>query len=161
MINTRLKLSFKEIHLSKLLDMAREPGKVAELFTARRKQQVEEKGYDAAHDDQHIHGELSNAAACLAATRPVMFQLPRVPNMLKQYEDPWPFEDWDGRGDKDVTAYHGPEAAEAMKSRINELVDAGTFITAEIERLMRAMRTCMEVAKATCTVQQDKETSDA
>ena len=151
------------MHLSKLLDMVREPGKVAELFTARRKHQVEHLGYGADHDDQHVHGELSNAAACLAAIHPVMFQLPREANMLARYVDPWPFEDWDGRGDKNVTEYLGPEVAEAMKVRINELVDAGTFITAEIERLMRGMIAMAELARdaeESCTVQKDEETSD-
>lgn len=141
--------------------MLDEPGEVAELFKTRRKYQVNHKGYDEAHDDKHIHGELSNAAACLAATRPVLFQMPRAANTLKQYADPWPFEDWDGRGDKAVTTVRGPEVAEALKSRIDELVDAGTFITAEIERLMRALKMCMVVAEANCTVQQEEETTDA
>lgn len=52
------------------------------LVVARERQrQLDIEGYDAAHDDQHVNGELVRAALCYIKG--------------DSSDWPWPWEDWD------------------------------------------------------------------
>lgn len=85
------------------------PGPLAEI-AAERKRQVDVEGWDDEHDDEHVKGELADAAAYYAARD----------NRLEL----WPFDDeWNKRGDH---------------SRRRQLVIAGALIVAELERIDRA-----------------------
>jgi hypothetical protein len=90
------------------------PNAVLEIAVERRRH-VEKEGYDAAHDDQHEHGELALAAACYAM-------------------------DGVGLGNP-RGATHWPWGADEFKSRDHRsnLIRAGALIVAEIERLDRAI----------------------
>ena len=81
------------------------------FIKSERKRQIE-KGFDVAHDDTHINGELAAAAAAYA--------------QVGCY-DLYPFDNPD----------KFKENQETM-TRVQQLVVAGAFIVAEIERLMRS-----------------------
>lgn len=86
-----------------------------ELIAAERKRQIEEEGWTAEHDRQHVNGELALAAACYtmseSARNSSAFRLKSI----------WPWE----------TAAWKP----SPEDRIHELVKAGALICAEIDRL--------------------------
>lgn len=82
-------------------------------IAARRQYQIA-KGYDAAHDDSHIKGEIADAAACYASMKAAdTFGI-------------WPW--WDSKPN------HQPTLSERRRSY---LIDAAAMIVAEIERLDR------------------------
>lgn len=86
----------------------------AALITAERHRVVSVKGYTPEHDDQHVHGELLDAAICYACD---MSRIGIVDALWPWAEDAWkPTPD----------------------DRIQELTKAGQFIAAEIDRLRRA-----------------------
>lgn len=99
-----------------------EPG-VAEIAAERRRQR-EVEGWTEAHDDEHTHGEMAQAAACYA-TPEKMFRRFRPsgkpvippPNALT-----WP---WD-------------EGWWKPKDKLRNLERAGALIAAEIARIKRA-----------------------
>jgi hypothetical protein len=91
------------------------------------------EGWTAAHDDAHTFGEMADAAACYALTnkgpyrsedhepdtcphRPVRFRVP--------FRWPWASKWW----------------KPTPNDRVRELVKAGSLISAEIDRLLRAQR---------------------
>jgi hypothetical protein len=88
-------------------------------ITDERIRHVEHLGYDLSHDDEHVDGSLSRAAACYAAPDAIEWGtwISRARRALK-----WP---WERRNWK-------------PKSRRENLVRAGALIVAEIERLDRA-----------------------
>lgn len=92
-----------------------EPDGAAQIVAERRRV-VTAKGYDAAHDDQHTAGELAAAAICYAAD----------PNHIGVMDDLWPWTEGEWK----------PTPGD----RVKELVKAGQFIAAEIDRLQRAKR---------------------
>lgn len=81
--------------------------------SAERRRQVEGEGWTAAHDDQHTHGDLAQAAACYA----IYASGRSVPPDLW----PWAMEWW------------------KPKDRRRDLVRAAALVIAEIDRLDRAM----------------------
>lgn len=85
-----------------------------------RGRQVSEEGWTPEHDDEHDGGELSMAAACYAAARPLSTFNPDN----GCFDDAWPWHpSWDKRH---------------KHSRRRQLVIAGALIVAELERLERA-----------------------
>lgn len=91
----------------------------AELITAERKAQTSVHGWTDEHDDQHQAGELANAAAYLAATRPG-----HPPSEIGAY-----------LANKNRITGSGEAAARDM--RVKHLVIAGALCAAEIDRLQR------------------------
>ena len=83
------------------------------LIAAERRRQVEVEGWTPEHDDEHVNGEMSRAAACYA-----------IPSRRAQVvADFWPW----------MMAWWKP----TPDDRVRELVKAGALIVAEIERLQR------------------------
>ena len=89
------------------------------LIELERLRQIEEEGWTAEHDDAHINGELVFAAAHYALPEGYENEY-AVPNL-------WPWIDEDDAWDK-----------KPKHERIRQLVIAGAFIAAEIDRLQRA-----------------------
>lgn len=83
-----------------------------------RVRQINKEGWTAEHDDEHIMGELAQAAACYAHPN-VFKRLDRV-----GWPDGWSL-DW-----------YKP----CPDNRIKELAKAGALISAEIDRLLREKR---------------------
>lgn len=88
-----------------------------ELIALERARQIEQEGFDAAHDDKHIRGELAAAAASYAAYT----GWPRVPMY-------WPWEDMWWKPDR--------------KNPMNNLIKAGALLAAEIDRRLRQELEC-------------------
>lgn len=88
------------------------------LLVMERGRQIEEKGYNRDHDDQHTKGELAIAAACYAVP-----EEERVYEILYNQPTYWPFgeDNW----------------KPTPEDRIRELSKAGALILAELERLLR------------------------
>jgi len=115
-------------------------GSALASIESERLRQIEDEGYDAEHDDEHGDGELAMAAACYAAPRPI-FRLgisdrfagggrgngrrnTGLEPETVHFTDFWPFDTkWDKRH---------------LHSRERQLVIAGAFLLAELERLERA-----------------------
>jgi hypothetical protein len=108
-------------------------GKAAADIVRERRRQVEGEGFDATHDDSHVHGELALAAASYAYAstlnpeerqdhRDALYGLRRgfisIVRLLWRWEAHW-FK---------------------PQSRRADLVRAGALVIAEIERLDRADR---------------------
>jgi len=103
---------------------------VIEEIAAERKRQGEVERFRAAHDDEHVHGELARAGACYAmvagAAAAVMAERGET-RELSHYSDtsapkgvwPWAKKWW------------------KPKTRRHDLVGAAALIVAEIERLDR------------------------
>lgn len=91
-------------------------------IAAERLRQVRAEGYTTLHDDEHVDGDLADAAACYALT-------PEQRNTVPVHGGPpvprrWPWEcaAWKPTPD----------------DRKRELIKAGALILAELERLERA-----------------------
>jgi len=95
-------------------DMPR-PASIAERDVMRERDRQNAKGFDAAHDAQHIEGELAIAAVHY------LFNVAKNAYSTFAMSQPWPFE---------VDAWQ-PEGRRA------DLVKAAALIIAEIERLDR------------------------
>ena len=106
------------------------------LIAVEREKQIEEDGFDAGHDRDHVAGELSAAAACYAVNKsdvPGKYIrvvkhtiLPRDPSACgyrsTELPDAFPWSDeFDKRDQHD---------------RLRSLVIAGALIAAEIDRLL-------------------------
>lgn len=86
-----------------------------EIIAEERQRQIEVEGWTPEHDDEHIFGEMAQAAACYAH-----------PNTFKRLDMvEWP-ESWS-------LDYYKP----TPDDRIRELAKAGALIAAEIDRLNR------------------------
>lgn len=104
----------------------------AGLIAAERRRVVTEKGRTPEHDDRHVHGELLDAARCYANHGRTWF-----PEFTHKYgtdaeamcDQGWPW--WTG---------DEPEGWKPSSGAIPNLVKAGQFIAAEIDRLQRAGR---------------------
>lgn len=92
-----------------------------ERITAERQRHIEKEDWTSEHDDNHIRGELSAAAACYADIAAI-----QESNMMRKYPDGkplrWPWEEkwWKPSDDP-----------------IRNLEKAGALIAAEIDRLER------------------------
>ena len=93
------------------------------LIMEERHRQITTEGYDAAHDDNHLAGELAEAAATYALPNALRFKYSgqkMVPGVSIPGMWPWP-DKWNP----------GP-------TRIHELAKAGALIAAEIDCILRA-----------------------
>lgn len=98
---------------------------VIDEIAAERARQINTEGWSTNHDDNHVEGDLANAAACYAADRRVFkaeLLAGRGYETYWSYGDLWPWADkwW------------------KPKDRRHDLIRAGALIVAEIERLDRA-----------------------
>lgn len=100
----------------------------AELIAAERQRQIESEGWTPDHDDEHDNGELAYAGAAYAVNYANnQWKLDEV-NGLEKYQSQEPDENWpEAWGER----YWKP------KDRIRDLVRAGAFLAAEIDRLQR------------------------
>lgn len=97
----------------------------AQMFSDERQRQVSEEGWTPEHDDEHVNGELADAAAGYASPR-------------KLYRDPLIRED--GTINLEVRylyPFNNPYFRE-RKDRKRQLIIAGALLIAELERLERA-----------------------
>jgi len=118
----------------------------AELIAKERQRQIDEEGYDTAHDDReydHGNGQLALAAACYA-TPLRLYVKKEVPSQVS-FDDPWPSA-WSMRHDKrreyGGLLCHSEASVPDPKcytdeERLDLLVKAGALIAAEIDRLNR------------------------
>lgn len=96
---------------------------------AERRRQIESEGWTPEHDDQHLAGELADAAACYAVAGGGTVMFGRA---VLTFQDeghavwPWRVEAWKPSTDPDEVA-----------AKRRNLVKAGALILAEIERLDR------------------------
>lgn len=90
-----------------------------ELITEERKRQIDVKGFNWRHDDEHYTHQLSDAAIVYAAPAPLRYKVMEW----------WP---WD-------TSWLKEDKTFTTEGRIRELVKAGALIAAEIDRLQRTM----------------------
>jgi hypothetical protein len=102
--------------------------KVIEEIREERKRQMAVEGWTPQHDDEHLHGEMADAAACYAATKKILVRtrLHRSGSFCGSYSttiDAWPWAcEWDKR---------------VKHPRRRQLVIAAALIVAELERLDR------------------------
>ena len=88
-----------------------------ELMSDERQRQIEKKGWSLEHDDSHVNGELAQAA--------IAYVLEEMYGGLAQDTEAFAWFPWELRWWK-------------PKDRISNLVRAGAFLAAEIDRLQRA-----------------------
>ena len=93
-----------------------------DAIAAERRRQIEAEGWSAAHDDQHVNGELAGAAAAYALLRSHVDPGTVMGEDLVQQLWPWSPNWW------------------KPKDRRADLVRAGALIAAEIDRLDRSQR---------------------
>lgn len=108
-----------------------------EVINAIRKErirQITQEGYEPDHDDEHLSGQLADAAACYAAGRPIFERVEAKrknhPHMIR-FSELWPW------GDSEDKRLDGTGRRRANAGRIKELTKAAALIVAEIERLER------------------------
>lgn len=114
-----------------------------QLITAERNRQIENEGFDSAHDDEHTSGELALAAA-LYATPVLLYQFHDEFASGPLFSNAFPWDEWDKRphfGGSDPENYSnkvGDPEYYTKEQRLDLLVKAGALIAAEIDRLLRA-----------------------
>lgn len=91
---------------------------IIEEIAAERRRQIEVEGWTAEHDDEHVNGELTAAAACYASPD-LNLDADNIPFGATPPSWPWDVEWWKPKG------------------RRHDLIRAGALIVAEIERLDR------------------------
>ena len=91
-----------------------------EMIQAERERQKKVEGWTEKHDDEHVNGQLADAAACYATTWEEPYILDTKNSPVQRI---WP---WDGKWDK-----------RKKHHRVKCLVIAGALIVAELERLQR------------------------
>lgn len=113
-----------------------------EMIMSERGRQIEIKGYDEDHDDQHDSGELAMAAACYAAPDRI-YVLSRSDEEGVSFDDPWPWDEDDDmrRTDTGKILPNTGTPATSTEDRIDQLAKAGALIAAEIDRLRRTLET--------------------
>lgn len=102
-----------------------------ERIAAERKRQVEQEGFDEAHDAQHPDGSMSAAAACYAMDEPIYIKDDYANGC--DFKDPWP---WDVRFDKRPRDGNVIVYTHAFDERLALLTKAGALIAAEIDNLL-------------------------
>ena len=106
---------------------------VIDEIAAERNRQIEQEGWNDAHDDQHRDGELSRAAACYAAHASAYQRVDHYVG-LDAYQTVEPSRSADNYGWPWARKWWKP------KDPRRDLIRAGALIVAEIERLDRAAR---------------------
>lgn len=92
-----------------------------QLIAAERQRQIEVEGFTPQHDEQHVNGELADAAAVYALSAEAMEKLDSA---FGDGTIPlWPFD---------------PKWLKISDDRVRDLTKAGALIAAEIDRLQRA-----------------------
>lgn len=89
-----------------------------ELIAEERTRQIEKEGYDAKHDDRHVHGEIGRAGRCYH-----YFSHHGTDNPPSLW--PWGLEWW-----------------KPSEDAVRNLVKAGALYQAEIDRLNRRIAVC-------------------
>lgn len=108
-----------------------------ELIAAERQRQLDVEGYDAAHDDEHVEGEIALAAA-LYASPILLYAKEDYANQIR-FSDPWPWEDsFDRRAVVNGGNVIAANSTLGTAKRIRQLEKAGALIAAEIDRLRRS-----------------------
>lgn len=109
-----------------------------ELISEKCKSNVEKHGYTAQHDNTHVGGELSQAAACLADVSSAMVRGASADELKFAYVGfdagvswPWP------KTNEDADTLGEEEYMPIDENVIENLVNAGALIVAEIDRLRR------------------------
>jgi hypothetical protein len=111
------------------------------MIMSERARQVDIKGYDEAHDDDHSEGELALAAIAYAAPDRVYLRIVNEPDRI-MFEDPWPWdEDADNRRNEAGQIASNSLSYQTIENRIDQLAVAGALLAAEIDRLLRLRET--------------------
>lgn len=92
----------------------------SDLIAVERNRQIDDEGWDEAHDNEHHNAELVLAGICYANTAAMIIRGEDItaPNMQPQW--PWAPHWWKPNGDP-----------------VRNLVKAGALVAAEIDRLVR------------------------
>lgn len=98
--------------------------KYAQLMAEERERQIDEEGWTPKHDDEHVNGELADAAVCYAATKNIYF-MEKVFVIFRKYTPLFPWNRY---------AFFKKE----KHTRKRQLIIAGALLIAELERLERA-----------------------
>lgn len=95
-----------------------------ELIAEERARQISEEGWTSEHDDEHVNGELAEAAAVYADASVHIGEGQNLDILHDQIVDGehWPFE---------------PEWLRLTSDPIDSLIKAGALIAAEIDRRKR------------------------
>lgn len=96
-----------------------------DLIREERKRQVEKLGWTAEHDDEHICGQMCDAAVCYALPGFLYFKR-ETENGGAEFSHVWP-KFWG----------HPPKFTSDIDEKLRNLSKAGALIAAEIDRLMR------------------------
>lgn len=113
-----------------------------DLIAAERRRQIDTKGFDAAHDDEHVRHELALAAVCYAAPERIYIEA-APPTTGRHFLDPWPINwdpHWDNRPRSRWTGHLVGADDIDLPTRIRCLTKAGALLAAEIDRLQRRRR---------------------
>jgi hypothetical protein len=103
-----------------------------ELITAERQRQIEAEGWTPEHDDEHIFGQLCEAAVCYAHYTWQRLAYPKAPPLSPESFTSQPGRLWPWN----------PSWWKPSIDPIRNLVKAGALIAAEIDRLQRAKQCC-------------------
>ena len=106
-----------------------------ERIAAERKRQVEQEGFDEAHDAQHPDGSMAAAAACYAMDEPIYIKDDYANGC--DFKDPWP---WDVRFDKRPRNGNVIRYDLTHEERLDLLIKAGALIAAEIDNMLHKVR---------------------
>lgn len=93
-----------------------------ELIAKERARQISQEGWTPEHDDEHCHGEISQAALCYTEAATMQAATGENVRKLRRFRRMWPWE-W---------ALWKPS-----EDPVRNLVKAGALIAAEIDRLER------------------------
>lgn len=115
---------------------------VARIIAERTRQQAVE-GYALAHDDEHVNGELADAAACYATAN-----AGGIDTRADVVASVWPWSE--------PPKFSG----ETIDGRLRELEKAGALILAEMERLERR-KAGIEEERARARMRWERERENA
>lgn len=135
--HTNVLLTHQELQeLSTALWLSGNIGEGAPRIAAERARQRDTLGWSKEHDDEHVDGSLSMAAACYAAPFPVA-NVESHANGIN-IADPWPWDPaYDKRPRDQATDKPLPHNQMPITGRIRCLEKAGALCAAEIDRLLR------------------------
>ncbi len=97
--------------------------KFTQMFSDERHRQITEEGWTPEHDDEHVNGELSDAAACYAATENIYFPK-KIFFIFTRFIPLFPWNKY---------AWYKKQ----KHDRKRQLIIAGALLIAELERLER------------------------
>ncbi len=94
-----------------------------DLIQEERQRQIEKEGWSTTHDDLHINGELSDAAAVYTALPNNIFIYDKSLKNQHRFIELWPWgQTW---------------LKPTPQNRLRELTKAGALIVAEMDRIQR------------------------